>query len=756
VKILFRVIDLRRIALLATLLFSVVAYGIEYLPDSKAFSATSLAVSPDGERLVSGYIDNTVKVWSLLDGRLIHNLSFNSTWVTSVAVSSDGKMGIAGYDDGIIIVWDLLTGKKIKSLSSHTSSVNDLIVTEDGKTLYSCSSDATVKIWSLSSLSFIRTLRGHSGSVHSIVDWPEQNRLYSASEDGTLRIWDTSSGQQVKVIRAEIGSLTAVSMDRERTVLLIGSEAGHLKSYDVKTWSPLKTSRVHNAELTKILIDNGVIYTASSDRTIKSLSFPSFNLVNMITGHNWDVTEIVLSNDGYVLYSSSTDGTLKIWDIEKASPIGTLIGFGDGEYFSYNSYGNWVSSALALERVTTADGSSPTEVARELNSLLLQLDKLPKIYTPSSISISIEKDTVDFSVSKPVKRVTVNEEEVEIGEDGEVVFSPDGAGDYIIRAYDDSGAYDERIVTVHFEETVMYVVKEVGTYQRGDRVIIGDFRELTFLVNGEWIDRDYFSRVAPDIEPPVITGDKVQKVSIGDTKYLELSVSDNSTVTLIEIVSPDLTVTTLAVNSVSAEIRTEVQGTGEYTVNAYDHDGNKAMSTFSLEAESRSFWVCRDHESLGFGQEVKVTEEGESCYFVSDYGWLEKEYLSGNPVSTADPVISGEPVQHAVSGTERILSFTVSDDVNVKEVVVSGKTYPVNEREKEMHIMVSEYGEHLVIANDVEGNSARALFTLSAPPENETEGGKIWYWLIPIVIILPLILFLAAKSSRKKTRKIRL
>jgi hypothetical protein len=180
------------------------------------------------------------------------------------------------------------------------------------------------------------------------------------------------------------------------------------------------------------------------------------------------------------------------------------------------------------------------------------------------------------------------------------------------------------------------------------------------------------------------------------------------------------------------------------------------MSTFSLEAESRSFWVCRDHESLGFGQEVKVTEEGESCYFVSDYGWLEKEYLSGNPVSTADPVISGEPVQHAVSGTERILSFTVSDDVNVKEVVVSGKTYPVNEREKEMHIMVSEYGEHLVIANDVEGNSARALFTLSAPPENETEGGKIWYWLIPIVIILPLILFLAAKSSRKKTRKIRL
>lgn len=749
-------IDLRRIAILATLLFSLVASGIEYLPDSKAFSATSLAVSPDGERLVSGYIDNTIKVWSLLNGSLIHNLSFNSAWVTSVAVSSDGKTGIAGYDDGIIIVWDLLTGKKIKSLSSHTSAVNDLIVTADGKTLYSCSSDATVKIWSLSSLSFIRTLRGHSGSVHSIVDWPEQNRLYSASEDGTLRIWDTSSGQQVKVIRAEIGSLTAVSMDRDRTVLVVGSEAGHLKSYDVKTWSPLKTSRVHNAQLTKILIDNGLIYTASSDRTIKSLSFPSFALVHMITGHNWDVTEIVLSNDGHVLYSSSTDGTLKIWDVERASPIGTLIGFGDGEYFSYNSIGNWVSSALGTERVNTVDGASPLEVARELSSLLLQLDKLPKIYTPALLSISIEKNTVDFSVSKPVEKVTVNEKEVEIGEDGEVVFSPDGAGDYIIRAYDDSGSYDERTVSIQFEETVMYVIKEIGTYKRGDRVIIDDFRELAYLVNGEWLDRDSFSRVPPDVEPPLIAGDKIQKVSIGESKYLELYVSDNSTVTLIEIVAPDLSVTPLAVNSAFAEIRTEVQGTGEYTVNAYDQDGNKAMSTFSLEAEARSLWVSRDHENLGFGQEVKVTEEGENCYFVSDYGWLEKEYLSRKPVSTGDPVISGEPIQHAVSGNERILSFTVSDDVNVKEVVVSGKTYPVNEREKEMHIMVSEYGEHLVIVSDVEGNSARASFTLSAPPENERANGKIWYLLILIVIALPLVLFMTAKSSKKKTRKIRL
>jgi len=750
------VIKLKKIALLASLLFSVVLFSIEYSPDSKAFSATSVAVSLDGEKLVAGYIDNTIKVWSLLDGKLLNNLSFNSSWVTAVAVSPDGKKGIAGYDDGMIIVWDLATGRKIKSLSSHTSTVNDLIVTKDSKTLFSCSSDATVKIWSLADLAFIRTLRGHSGSVFSIVDWPEQNRLYSASEDGTLRIWDSSTGQQVKVIRAEIGALTAVSMDEGRSILILGSEAGQLKSYDVKTWSSLKTTRAHNAQITKILIDNEVVYTASSDRTIKLLSLPSFSLIKMITGHTWDVTEIALSMDGHVLYSSSTDGKLKVWDIEKASAIGTLIGFGDGEYFSYNSQGNWVSSSLAKERVTCENGSSPAEVGKELSSILLQLDKLPRIYTTSEQEVNLEKSTVSFTVSQPVTRVTVNEEEVAIGEDGCVVFSPDGEGTYTLRAYDSSGSYDERILTVHFEETVMYVVKEISSYQRGDKVLVDDHRNNEFLVNGEWVDETFLSISPPDLEPPIIIGERTQKVSIGKDKYLTFSVSDNGTVTAAEVIAPDLTVSRRTLNSTSTEVVIEVNGTGVYTVNAYDSDGNKTVATFYLEGEEEPFWVSKDYGSLRKGQQVKVAEEGESCYYVSDYGWVEKDCLSRSPVTTGEPIIDGIPVQYASSAGEKILSFKVSDDVNVKEVVVSGKAYPVNEREREMHIIVNEYGEHLVVAKDVEGNSSEAIFTLSAPDKNEKSNRSLFLLLIPILTLAVLIYIWVVRSSRKKNRKVRL
>ncbi len=239
----------------------------------------------------------------------------------------------------------------------------------------------------------------------------------------------------------------------------------------------------------------------------------------------------------------------------------------------------------------------------------------------------------------------------------------------------------------------MYVVKEISSYQRGDKVLVDDHRNNEFLVNGEWVDETFLSISPPDLEPPIIIGERTQKVSIGKDKYLTFSVSDNGTVTAAEVIAPDLTVSRRTLNSTSTEVVIEVNGTGVYTVNVRK------------------------------GQQVKVAEEGESCYYVSDYGWVEKDCLSRSPVTTGEPIIDGIPVQYASSAGEKILSFKVSDDVNVKEVVVSGKAYPVNEREREMHIIVNEYGEHLVVAKDVEGNSSEAIFTLSAPDKNEKSFG---------------------------------
>ena len=65
-----------------------------------------LGLSPNGERLVSGSADRTMKLWRMEDGSLIGSLFGYTSEVTSVAFSPDDKFVISGGEDGIA-VWDV-------------------------------------------------------------------------------------------------------------------------------------------------------------------------------------------------------------------------------------------------------------------------------------------------------------------------------------------------------------------------------------------------------------------------------------------------------------------------------------------------------------------------------------------------------------------------------------------------------------------------------------------------------------------------
>ena len=143
----------------------------------------SVAVSPDGRRIVSGSDDSTVAVWDLETGtpihpahrasrlgefrggeprRATHRLGVlgpdrgglgprdrhanppahrASSWVRSVAVSPDGRRIVSGSDDSTVVVWDLESGTQIHRLTGHQAAVNSVAVSPDGRRIVSGSED---------------------------------------------------------------------------------------------------------------------------------------------------------------------------------------------------------------------------------------------------------------------------------------------------------------------------------------------------------------------------------------------------------------------------------------------------------------------------------------------------------------------------------------------------------------------------------------------------------------------------------------
>src|SRR4051794_36826702 len=79
-------------------------------------SITSVCVTIDGNTIISGSQDNTIRLWDLKTRKQIQALEcFDS--VSSLCVKSDGNIFISDGNRGITL-WDLESRKQIKTLQN--------------------------------------------------------------------------------------------------------------------------------------------------------------------------------------------------------------------------------------------------------------------------------------------------------------------------------------------------------------------------------------------------------------------------------------------------------------------------------------------------------------------------------------------------------------------------------------------------------------------------------------------------------------
>lgn len=111
----------------------------------------SLDFAGNGRYIASGSGDKTVRLWDILDGKLVYTLSIEDG-VTTVAMSPDGHYVAAGSLDKSVRVWDTTTGYLVERLESpdgHKDSVYSVAFAPNGRDLVSGSLDKTIKLWEL-------------------------------------------------------------------------------------------------------------------------------------------------------------------------------------------------------------------------------------------------------------------------------------------------------------------------------------------------------------------------------------------------------------------------------------------------------------------------------------------------------------------------------------------------------------------------------------------------------------------------------
>jgi WD40 repeat protein len=115
---------------------------------------SSVAFSPDGQRILSGSGDGSVHVWDAATGAEKLTLKRHAGGVTCLAMSADGQRIFSGGLDGTVRVWDVATGQAkliLKSLASRGflegGRISRLAISRDGRLIITGCGDGTVRVW---------------------------------------------------------------------------------------------------------------------------------------------------------------------------------------------------------------------------------------------------------------------------------------------------------------------------------------------------------------------------------------------------------------------------------------------------------------------------------------------------------------------------------------------------------------------------------------------------------------------------------
>jgi len=278
---------------------------------------TSVAISPDGETLVSGCADQTINIWNLQTGKQIRTLSGNLGEVSSVAISPDGNflaVGSCQHPKSNVTVWHLKTGQLIHTLLGHQKPVNVVDISSDGQILASGSNK--IKIWNLHKGDRICTL-WHSSSVHAVAISPDGSILASGSSDSKIRLWNPHTGDPLRTLTGHTGEVTSISISSDGQLLFSGSADTTIKIWHLITGKVLQTLNGHSDAVKSIALSpNGqLLFSGSGDRTINIWRISTNEILYTLTGHSGTVNSLALSPDGKLLVSGSSDKTIKIWQV---------------------------------------------------------------------------------------------------------------------------------------------------------------------------------------------------------------------------------------------------------------------------------------------------------------------------------------------------------------------------------------------------------------------------------------------------------
>ncbi|KIJ13696.1 hypothetical protein PAXINDRAFT_170202, partial [Paxillus involutus ATCC 200175] len=217
----------------------------------------ALAVTRDGKRILSGGMDEVLRVWDVETHQPIAKWGGHDTTIRCTVVSPDNRLVASGNSEGRIVITEMKEDEQTKQHASgikaarHSGCVNSVCFSSDGTKLASGHDDTMIRVFDVENGDLILgPIKGHRRKVNSVVWSLDGSWLFTASADQTIRVWDAETGEPIgEPWTGHTDFVASLSLSPDGTKLASGSHDKTVRFWGTESGEPIGEPLQHEEDV---------------------------------------------------------------------------------------------------------------------------------------------------------------------------------------------------------------------------------------------------------------------------------------------------------------------------------------------------------------------------------------------------------------------------------------------------------------------------------------------------------------------------